>query len=112
MSRTQVFTLQENYKAAIDIYLEALEFSPENPVRSCRFRCRLDAALAMRCVYLRPHAARSRATALSLLHPVCRFALLMTRSQLQFRPLPAIFGQFPISLTLALSGPLLHYRRF
>jgi tetratricopeptide (TPR) repeat protein len=29
---TQVFTLQENYKAAIDIYLEALEFSPENPV--------------------------------------------------------------------------------
>ena len=27
----KVYTLQENYKAAIDVYLEALEFSPENP---------------------------------------------------------------------------------
>uniref|UniRef100_A0A7S0X8Q1 Bardet-Biedl syndrome 4 protein n=2 Tax=Mantoniella antarctica TaxID=81844 RepID=A0A7S0X8Q1_9CHLO len=27
----KVFTLQENYKQAIEVYLEALEFSPENP---------------------------------------------------------------------------------
>jgi Bardet-Biedl syndrome 4 protein len=27
----QVFTLQEKYKEAIQVYLEALEFSPENP---------------------------------------------------------------------------------
>lgn len=27
----KVYTMQENYKAAIDVYLEALEFSPENP---------------------------------------------------------------------------------
>jgi hypothetical protein len=27
----QAYSLQENYKAAIDVYLEALEFSPENP---------------------------------------------------------------------------------
>ena len=27
----KVYTLQENYKAAIDVYMEALEFSPENP---------------------------------------------------------------------------------
>lgn len=27
----KVYTLQENYKAAIEVYLEALEFSPENP---------------------------------------------------------------------------------
>jgi hypothetical protein len=27
----QAYSLQENYKAAVDVYLEALEFSPENP---------------------------------------------------------------------------------
>ena len=27
----KVYTLMENYKGAIDVYLEALEFSPENP---------------------------------------------------------------------------------
>jgi Bardet-Biedl syndrome 4 protein len=27
----QVYTLQEKYKQAVDVYLEALEFSPENP---------------------------------------------------------------------------------
>lgn len=27
----QIFTQQEDYKSAIDVYLEALEFSPENP---------------------------------------------------------------------------------
>ena len=26
-----MYTLQENYKSAIEVYLEALEFSPENP---------------------------------------------------------------------------------
>jgi len=31
MQLGKVYTLQENYKAAIDVYLEALEFSPENP---------------------------------------------------------------------------------
>jgi Bardet-Biedl syndrome 4 protein len=31
MQLGKVFSLQENYKAAIDVYLEALEFSPENP---------------------------------------------------------------------------------
>jgi len=31
MQLGKVHTLQENYKAAIDVYLEALEFSPENP---------------------------------------------------------------------------------
>mmetsp|Transcript_10287 Transcript_10287/g.19430 ORF Transcript_10287/g.19430 Transcript_10287/m.19430 type:complete len:437 (+) Transcript_10287:32-1342(+) len=31
MQLGKVHTLQENYKAAIEIYLEALEFSPENP---------------------------------------------------------------------------------
>ena len=27
----KVYTLQEHYRAAIDVYIEALEFSPENP---------------------------------------------------------------------------------
>lgn len=27
----KVYTMQDNFKAAIDVYLEALEFSPENP---------------------------------------------------------------------------------
>jgi len=27
----KAYSLQENYKAAVDVYLEALEFSPENP---------------------------------------------------------------------------------
>lgn len=31
MQLGKVHTLQENYKKAIDVYLEALEFSPENP---------------------------------------------------------------------------------
>mmetsp|Transcript_19620 Transcript_19620/g.66758 ORF Transcript_19620/g.66758 Transcript_19620/m.66758 type:complete len:407 (+) Transcript_19620:25-1245(+) len=31
MQLGKVHTLQENYKAAIEVYLEALEFSPENP---------------------------------------------------------------------------------
>jgi len=31
MQLGKVYTLQENYKAAIEVYLEALEFSPENP---------------------------------------------------------------------------------
>ena len=31
MQLGKVYTLQENYEAAIEIYLEALEFSPENP---------------------------------------------------------------------------------
>lgn len=31
MQMGKVFTLQENYKQAIEVYLEALEFSPENP---------------------------------------------------------------------------------
>ena len=31
MQMGKVYTLQENYKAAIEVYLEALEFSPENP---------------------------------------------------------------------------------
>ena len=30
-SSAQAYSLQENYKAAVDVYLEALEFSPENP---------------------------------------------------------------------------------
>lgn len=28
---TQVFTIQERYKEAIEVYIEALEFSPDNP---------------------------------------------------------------------------------
>lgn len=31
MQLGKVYTLQENYEAAIEVYLEALEFSPENP---------------------------------------------------------------------------------
>ena len=31
MQLGKVFTLQEDYRGAIDVYLEALEFSPENP---------------------------------------------------------------------------------
>eukprot|EP00736_Rhodelphis_marinus_P012995 Rmarinus@m.5854 len=31
MQLGKVYTLQENYKQAIEVYLEALEFSPENP---------------------------------------------------------------------------------
>ena len=31
MQLGKVHTLQEQYRAAIDVYLEALEFSPENP---------------------------------------------------------------------------------
>lgn len=31
MQLGKVYTLQENYKLAIEVYLEALEFSPENP---------------------------------------------------------------------------------
>mmetsp|Transcript_31597 Transcript_31597/g.102986 ORF Transcript_31597/g.102986 Transcript_31597/m.102986 type:complete len:413 (+) Transcript_31597:163-1401(+) len=31
MQLGKLYTLQENYKAAIEVYLEALEFSPENP---------------------------------------------------------------------------------
>lgn len=31
MQLGKVYAIQENYKAAIDVYLEALEFSPENP---------------------------------------------------------------------------------
>mmetsp|Transcript_19692 Transcript_19692/g.37527 ORF Transcript_19692/g.37527 Transcript_19692/m.37527 type:complete len:416 (+) Transcript_19692:40-1287(+) len=31
MQLGKVYTLQENYKMAIELYLEALEFSPENP---------------------------------------------------------------------------------
>ena len=27
----KVFTLQENYRAAVEVYLEALEFSPDRP---------------------------------------------------------------------------------
>ena len=31
MQLGKVYTLQEEYRQAIDVYLEALEFSPENP---------------------------------------------------------------------------------
>ena len=31
MQLGKVYTLQEDYRTAIDVYLEALEFSPENP---------------------------------------------------------------------------------
>lgn len=31
MQLGKVYTMQEEYKSAIDVYMEALEFSPENP---------------------------------------------------------------------------------